>query len=45
VATLIRLFGHPELQVSLAEGVRREAASTTSRPVEFGPSRPPVFTV
>jgi hypothetical protein len=47
VATLIHLFGHPNLQAALAEGFPPPelAAEAASRPVEFGPSRPPVFTV
>jgi hypothetical protein len=47
VATLIQLFGHPALQSSLVEGFTPPEIATASEsgPVEFGPSRKPVFTV
>jgi hypothetical protein len=46
VATLIRLFGAPNLKAALDEGFppTELAAEASSRPTEFGPSKRPVFT-
>jgi hypothetical protein len=47
VAVLIQLFGRVRAEQFVAEipPPEERVAATASRPVEFGPSRPPVFTV